>query len=84
MDNVCVSHVLIGLFAEENNAALHRLDALDNSLGRAEKKVLDAARAKERLEKEVAAAAEAQESLRIARRSLLLQFLLMRRRWATS
>jgi len=68
---------------EENNAALHRLDALDKSLGRAEKKVVDAARAKERLEKEVAAAAEAQESLRIARRSLLLQFLLTRRRWAT-
>ena len=38
--------------ADENNAALHRLDALEKSLGQAEKKATDAVEAKECLQKE--------------------------------
>ena len=38
---------------DENNVALLRLDALEKSLGRAEKKATDAVEAKERQQKEV-------------------------------
>lgn len=64
MSNACVVHVCSCCIADENNTALRWLDGLDKSLGRAEKKAEDAAKAKERLEKEVAAAVEAQELLR--------------------
>src|SRR4051812_16430139 len=40
--------------ADENNAALRRMDALEKSLGRAEKRSTNAAEAKERVQKEVA------------------------------
>src|SRR4051812_22303139 len=55
-------HVFVA-FADENNTALHELDALKKSLGRAEKKAEDAVGAKERLQQELADATAAKERL---------------------